>query len=325
MTNTNESNRVVLATDSGFLAPVACVLSMLDRHDPDLRVTILHDAVDAADRLRTTSHLRDRAKVDWIDVAELLPGHLTVTSHFTRMSYARLICPTAVPPDVRRIVYLDGDLLVRRSLGPLFELDLRDNPLGACVDPNAVTTQIGLARWVDFGIRPDAPYFNAGVLVIDASSWRRDGIAERSVEFASKHSADLQWADQDVINVLLGERCHRLEAQWNLLWGGWGRRTSRKRVGDALPAHELERALADPAIVHFAGSIKPWHPRYGGRLSSKWFDEWRSYAQGTAFSDQLLGDSRDRLTRLAWSPFVRPIDLALRSFPRLADLGGRPG
>ena len=46
------STRVVLATDAGFLAPVACVLSMLDRHDPDLVVTILHDGVER-DRSRT--------------------------------------------------------------------------------------------------------------------------------------------------------------------------------------------------------------------------------------------------------------------------------
>ena len=312
MSNENEGTRIVLATDAGFLAPVACVLSMLDRHDPDLRVTILHNAVEATDRERTTVHLRDGLRVEWTDVADLLPRHLKGSSHFTRMSYARLICADAVPLDVRRIVYLDGDILIRRSIRSLFEVELAHQPLGACIDLNATTAELGLSDCATFGVPRDRPYFNAGVLVVDTAAWRSERIGERAIEFASDYPEELQWADQDVINVLLGDRCHRLDAQWNLLWGGWGRRTTHRRVGNALPQGELGRALSDPAIVHFAGSIKPWHPRYGGRLGSRWFDEWRHFASKTAFADELLGGRRERLARLAWSPFVCPIDMAIR-------------
>ena len=312
MSRENESTRIVLATDAGFLAPVACVLSMLDRLDPDLVVTILHDDVKTTDRERTTSHLRDGLRVEWIDVSDLLPRHLKGTSHFSRMSYARLICADAVPSQVQRIVYLDGDILIRRSIQPLIEIDLEQRPLGACLDLNATTAALGLSDCAIFGIPDGTPYFNAGVLVVDTAAWRGEGIAARAIEFASEHPDELQWADQDVINVLLGDRCHRLDAQWNLLWGGWGRRTTHRRVGNALPPAELERALSDPAIVHFAGSIKPWHPRYGGRLGSRWFDEWRHFASKTAFADELLGGRRERLARLAWSPLVYPIDIAIR-------------
>ncbi|MEO8693087.1 MAG: glycosyltransferase family 8 protein [Acidimicrobiales bacterium] len=312
MSSGNESTRIVLATDAGFLAPVACVLSMLDRLDPDLVVSILHDGVEAKDRERTTSHLRDGLRVEWIDVSEVLPRHLKGTSHFTRMSYARLICADAVPAHVERIVYLDGDVLIRRSLRPLLEVDLAQRPVGACIDLNATSAGLGLSDCTTFGMTRDTPYYNAGVLVVDTAAWRGERIAHRAIEFASEHPDDLQWADQDVINVLLGSRCHRLDAQWNLLWGGWGRRATRRRVGTALPPAELDRALSDPAIVHFAGSIKPWHPRYGGRLGSRWFDEWRQAAQKTAFAGELLGGRRERLTRLAWSPLVAPIDMVIR-------------
>jgi lipopolysaccharide biosynthesis glycosyltransferase len=316
MSSEHENTRIVLATDSGFLAPVACVLSMLDRLDPDSRVTILHDGVSLADRDRTTSHVCNRLRVEWTDVAELLPRHLKGTSHFTRMSYARLICADAVPEDVRRVVYIDGDILIRRSIRPLFEVDLAHQPLGACIDLNATTAKLGLSDCATFGVPGDNPYFNAGVLVVDTAAWRRERIAERAIEFAAEHPDELQWADQDVINLLLGARCHRLDAQWNLLWGGWGRRTTQRRVGSALPQAELARALSDPAIVHFAGSIKPWHPRYGGRLGSRWFDEWRHFAQKTAFSDELLGGRRERIARLAWSPLVSPIDMTIRILSR---------
>jgi len=316
VSSTDGSTRVVLATDAGFLAPVACVLSMLDRHDPDLVVTILHDGVAGADRDHTTSHLSNGLRVEWTDVTELLPRHLEGTSHFTRMSYARLISADAVPADVGRIVYLDGDVLVRRSLRPLFDIDLAGRPLGACLDLNATIAERGLSDCAAFGVPRDAPYFNAGVLVVDTAAWRSERVTERAIEFASEHPAKLQWADQDVINVLLGHRCNRLDAQWNLLWGGWGRRTTRRRVGRALPQAELEGALSNPAIVHFAGSIKPWHARYGGRLATRWFDEWRHFAQQTAFAGELLGGRRDRFARLAWSPLVSPIDIVIRMSSR---------
>ena len=80
----------------------------------------------------------------------------------------------------------------------------------------------------------------------------------------------------------------------------------------ATVAHDAQRALRDPDIVHFAGSIKLWHPRFGGRSSTPWYAEWRQYARQTPYARELLGGSKRAVERALWSPLVRPADAFLR-------------
>jgi lipopolysaccharide biosynthesis glycosyltransferase len=277
-------------------------------------VTVLHDDVPIADRARVTEHLTNGLGVEWVDVAALLPDAQPMAGlpHVSRSTFARVLCSEAVPPHVNRLVYLDGDVLIRRSISPLFEHDLGGRPLAACLDLNAPTMKRGLHTWERFGLSPDRPYFNAGVLVIDVAAWRRDQLTEQATAIAAAHRGQFHWGDQDVLNILLDNRWSRLPAEWNLLWGGWGRRVDPRGVPDSIPKAEFERAHTDPAIVHFAGSVKPWHARYGGAQSTRWFGEWELHARRTPFENQLLGGPRRRIERAFWSPWVRPVDAALR-------------
>jgi lipopolysaccharide biosynthesis glycosyltransferase len=232
-------------------------------------------------------------------------------AHLSRATFARLLAAEAVPTGVARLVYLDADLLLRRSIGPLFEVDLQGCALAACVDLNTPTVGQGLHARDRVDVDPRSSYFNAGVLVIDVDMWKREQLTERALRVIQQHEGHLPLGDQDVLNILLHECWHRLPAEWNLLWGGWGRRPDPARV-TGTPLDEFEHARRDPAIVHFAGSLKPWHPRYGGRLSSTWFAEWQRVARRTPFTAQLLGGRRQQVERALWSPLVRPVDAGFR-------------
>ncbi|HUP75944.1 MAG TPA: glycosyltransferase family 8 protein [Acidimicrobiales bacterium] len=307
---TSSDHAIVLATDARFLAPISCVLAMIEEHSADAPVVIMHDAVPEPDRRRATSHV-PTLDVTWTDVSSLLGQQLQTPQHFTRMSYARLLIARALP-SVDRAVYLDGDILIRRSIDPLFAVDLHGLPIGACRDLNAMTIAQGFPNFADWQLDGDAPYFNGGVLVLDLRLWREQRLTDEAVAIAEESSASLGWADQDVINIVVGNQCRRLDATWNLLHGGWGRRAHRSRIGGALPAAEIGAALRDPAIVHFAGSIKPWHPRFGGRLSTPRYREWRRFASRSPYARELLGGPRRAIERTIWSPLVRPADALLR-------------
>jgi len=140
-----------------------------------------------------------------------------------------------------RLLYLDADVIVLADLSPLFEISLNGHPCAACVDP-----LVGRAPWTrTLGLPPGAPYFNAGVLLIDVSSWSRDRISERSLQFMQQNPDLCRFPDQDGLNVTLcgnyvplDERYNRFsileKSTWSWDAGRW-------------------------AVVHFAAYPKPWN------------------------------------------------------------------
>jgi lipopolysaccharide biosynthesis glycosyltransferase len=102
------------------------------------------------------------------------------------------------------------------------------------------------------------PYFNAGVLRMSLARLRDEKLAEKSIEILGDRRR-LAFQDQDVLNLLFRDRHDVLPQTFN--------------VFDAYTRHTMStwEALKDPAIVHFAGSGKPWH----SDMRTKFAKEWR--------------------------------------------------
>ncbi len=161
-------------------------------------------------------------------------------AHFTEATYYRLLLGEIVPAGIDRILYLDCDTVVRRSLRPLFEADL-----GAGAVVGAVPLP-GSPAWQWLGLPEGEPYFNAGVLVVDLPRWRAAGVREAAFAFLRDHAAKIRWVDQDVLNVVLSGRWRELGAEWNF------------QEAHAILWREGKLAV-DPALVHYTGNLKPWH------------------------------------------------------------------
>jgi lipopolysaccharide biosynthesis glycosyltransferase len=174
-------------------------------------------------------------EIGWIRVpSDHLIDHRGA-EHFTSTSYARLLIPELLPAHISRAVYLDGDVLVRSDLSPLFELELGDATFAA-------------ARDYKIGGVASRPYFNAGVLAIDVERWRRTGFARRALAYADAQPEPLFLADQDALNAV-AEEWHELDPRWNV------QATVLKHV------EKPDELYRTGALLHFTGYDKPWNPR----------------------------------------------------------------
>ncbi len=114
-----------------------------------------------------------------------------------------ILIPKVLLPDVHRVLYLDGDLLIRRDVLSLLALGPGGPslPRGACDSARALTSDSFAAaddyrRSAPYNRRPPAcpgrpgagnrgrqpDYFNSGVMVIDVDGLRRESVCERLVE-----------------------------------------------------------------------------------------------------------------------------------------------
>ena len=165
----------------------------------------------------------------------------------TVTTYARFLIPSLIKEE--KILYLDCDIFVRKSLAPLFNTDISEYFMAGVKD-------IGLSKKYILSkfkgtIEPD-DYINAGVLLINNERWQRKSIADDLFNYAGTHSADLKFADQDVINYILRSGFLKINPTWNMMDDYFDPYYCLKQKNK----NEILEAQKDPAIRHF----KPWKP-----------------------------------------------------------------
>jgi lipopolysaccharide biosynthesis glycosyltransferase len=157
--------------------------------------------------------------------------------------------------EVDRVLFLDIDLIVLDSLRPLWRTRLSRHLVGA-VTTVFPSPESGERRCARLGIDP-GDHFDTGVMVLDLVGLRREGIAERILEFARSRGPGLCAGDS--INAILAPHRRAIEPRWNCTDSLVGTPEAERVFG----AKAAAKAVRDPAIRHFGGhgEEKPWRPR----------------------------------------------------------------
>ena len=175
-----------------------------------------------------------------------------VKTRWHRAIYGRLFL-NALPgiySDMDRLIYLDCDLLMDRPVTELFTIELGGKCLAAVTDADNSPRKQALE------MDPDCNYINSGVLVIDTARWIGLDASRRIIEYINSFPEDLLYPDQDAINYVLGHEMVILPPEFNMMWMICKRDIPKmvSRIPDFYyTAEEMEFALNNPCIVHFAG------------------------------------------------------------------------
>lgn len=164
----------------------------------------------------------------------------------TLSSYYRLFLTEILPITIDKVLYLDGDIIVRKSLLPLWNTDISDFALAAVLDLNERNNSMRLQY------DPRLGYFNSGVMLINMRYWRDSHASKLFAEFLKSHKDYVVLQDQDVLNYVFREQKHILPYEYNCIQDY----ASKSFCLKDNPA--IQDAIMNPAIIHFAGTYKPW-------------------------------------------------------------------
>jgi len=217
---------LALAFDAAYVSHAHAAVESLLHHNPSREVRFwMVAAADVSEdaRRRMRQQVGSRGAVHFLEARDLCLGELPLSTHaefgyVSSAAYLRLEVPHLVPPEVERLLYLDCDILCLGSLDELFDVDLRGNTVAAVRDPHARRLcdfggLPGLARYPE--LDPQAPYFNAGVQLIDVPSWLRDDVTRRSVDYVRENKDDTRFLEQDALNSVLHGKWLRVNKKWN--------------------------------------------------------------------------------------------------------------
>jgi lipopolysaccharide biosynthesis glycosyltransferase len=195
----------------------------------------------------------------------LLPG-----TGYTIDTYTRLWAGEFFPAKVDRVLYLDADIVVVGSIGPLWRTDLGGAMLGAVDIPGS---QQGVAR---LKMSAEHGYFNAGVLLINLKQWRETGAVRTVLNYINENPERVSY-DQDALNACFHLGRKRLDYKWNVISPFY-----REPLALPLPRIDIETIRREALIIHFNGASKPWsyfadHPRTDEYWKYLRMTEWRDF------------------------------------------------
>ncbi|HFI0237597.1 TPA: SP_1767 family glycosyltransferase [Streptococcus suis] len=162
------------------------------------------------------------------------------TEQFPIESFSRFLLPELLV-DLKRILYLDVDILVHGNLMELFQTDLEGYELGAIVEADIFKYY----QWYldSLGFSPNDAYFSSGVLLMDLDKMRQNGTTNQLIAMALEKAQDYKFPDQDILNTYYKGQFKQLSPAYNY--------TDVRKQNRELAADEI-------VIEHFNGDIKAW-------------------------------------------------------------------
>jgi lipopolysaccharide biosynthesis glycosyltransferase len=180
---------------------------------------------------------------------EIDKDRLTRT-HTPMAMFGRLFMQNLLPPECKRIVYLDGDTWILGDPTPLIDAIVPEGFLAAAEDTIYFRQKFGIGSttreirhyFSQIGLKKNQGYFNSGVFATSRKTW--EAISREAYIYYINNAKICEHSpDQSALNAIIGNRRLRLSNKWNFqtqlkIWGA--------------------DRYVKPIICHFNRQPKPW-------------------------------------------------------------------
>ena len=201
-----------------------------------------------------------------------LPSEIVMKGTLNISTYYRLAVCSLLPEKIKKILYLDCDILVRSSLTELWNMDISSVYLAGVQDTTGKNSRIA----VELGY--DADYVNAGVLLLNIDRMCKDGMEEKFFEYLKSKNYKVEFNDQGMINHCCIGGIKLVNPKYNFMipYDRYDRVQLIKitQKNEFYSETEIAEAKNNPVIVHFAGYAfsRPWFEGSTGRFVKEFLE-----------------------------------------------------
>lgn len=303
---------ILYTTNSNFTGKVAtgiCSVFENNKDIPEITVYIIGQDLTIKEKedfmLIAETYKRNITIIDLGDITSYFDFEFD-TNGWNSIVLARLLLDQLLPSELNKILYLDGDTINISSLTKLWNLDMGNCVLGACIEAT-----INQTYRENLGMK-NLPYVNAGVLLINLKKWRDEKIGAKILKYYKDNGGNFFANDQDAINGFLKNRIYYLPPKYNFynIYWFYPYKTLKKLMGNAYyyDTNTYNESLKNPSIIHYLGEERPW--RKGNK--HKFLADYRKYHSKTPWADE-PEETGWELYFVCWNIF----NIVTRPFPLL--------
>lgn len=188
-------------------------------------------------------------------------------------AYLRIFTPVLLP-DVDKLIYLDGDIIVNKNISELFNIDVSNFEIAGVSDLKQLFDPEYLKI---IGFKYNRYYINTGVLLMNLRALRELNILVQTDSYLKKYKDLIYHEDQDILNCIC-PNILLLPPKYNSIIHLWNK--NLRVCKQIWNEHEIKEAKYDPIIIHYLGGLKPWKYEVYHPYKKLWY----KYLKKTCFA-----------------------------------------
>lgn len=321
--NTNTIH-IVYAADMTFAKILGVsVLSLFDNNPgTQIKLYILDSGISEEDHRNIqdicTSFGQDWPR--WIPVEDICKELKVdvVADRGSSAQFSRIFISRHIDESIDRILYLDCDTIIRKSLNDLWNMDLEGKTIAALDDAFSKYYRANI------DLLPNDIMFNSGVMLIDLKKWRERHVEQSVLDFIRQKKGFVEKGDQGALNAVLSRECLCFAPEYNAVTiffdFNYKEMIRYRRPPNYYSEQSIKQAVNDPVIIHYTISFLSKRPWFIG-CQHFWKDEWLRYKTASPWKEVPFSEEHRSWRVHLMRKLPRPLMIWLAS---LLQVYGRP-
>jgi len=273
--------QVVYASDDKFAEILGVSMVSLYENSKDMDdiiVYILESGISTANKKKLNSvaenyHCSVPVWIKAKDIRRVL-GIAVAVDRGSLSQYARLFVTSDLPKNLERVLYLDCDTIINKSIRELWNIDLHGKTIAALMDAFSKYYRVNI------DLQPNDIMFNSGVMLIDLNRWKEQQVEQQLLKFICSKKGKIQQGDQGALNAILSHDTYCIEPRFNSVTIFYDFTYTEMLIYRKPPKfyskEQIQKAIEEPNVIHFTTSFKSLRPWLIG-CKHRHVNEWLKY------------------------------------------------
>ena len=252
---------ILVTLNSGYIRPLCVMLKSLLIAQPHTHFTIyvINSSLTVEDYRAIEDYLENKryTAVD-IKITDEMLENAPITDRYPREMYYRIFAAKYLPEKVDKILYLDPDLIVLKSLESLYNSAMGTYFFAAASHVNEPLRKLNEIR---LQMETSGPYINSGVMLMNIKLLRQNQDYQKVFDYVNKNKKLLLLPDQDIISAIYSDKIIEIDPYiYNM---------TERLLHLPLSVEKkvnFKWVKKNSAVVHYCGRNKPWKEHYIGQL-----------------------------------------------------------
>lgn len=268
--------KIISVADDNYTQHLGVMLySLFKNHlsDEKLDVYIIDGGVSPENKYKLEGIGKEfNTPLKFLKIDKKIYQNFKISHHLTHSTYYRISIPELLDPSIKRVIYLDCDLIFKEDISKLWEVNISEYFMAAVENPK-------FNRYADLQMPINSKYFNSGVMLMNLEKCRQYDISSKVLKFIENNLNKIILWDQDGLNAILCNKWKELPPKWN-------QQTIMFEIDineTNFNKEEFMEAIINPSIIHYTTSSKPWHYMNEHPLKNEYYKylkktPWRKYS-----------------------------------------------